>query len=169
MLLAAMVVALVVGSGVALASHITNCTSSPCLGTDGEDVIQGTNASDTIKALAGDDLVKGFGGNDTIYGGRNGDGSAEGIDFLRFPGDERDITNLEGGEDSDTVYGGPGRDFIDAARNDRPLESPSTPVDRSFGGDGNEDIINCGAGPFDRAYLDVHDIDVRNCELNTGF
>ena len=38
--------------GVALANHIVKCTSYPCLGIDGEDVIQGIGA--------GDDLVKGF-------------------------------------------------------------------------------------------------------------
>ena len=118
------------------------------------------------------DLIDGFGGKDTNYGGQSGDGSAEGVDSPRFPPDERDIPNVEGGEDSDTVYGEPGPNFTDAARNDNPLQSPFTRVDSRLGGDGNDhiwavddhvDIVNCGQGEFDSAYPDLYDTDVTNC------
>jgi Ca2+-binding RTX toxin-like protein len=187
-LLIAMVGALVVGSGVALAATTVTCTSNPCPGTTGADVINGTPDPETINALAGNDLVKGFGGsdetyggdgndlvdgfggNDTIYGGRNGDGSAQGTDFSNV-----DITNLEGAEDSDKVYGGGGPDYIDAAAHDDPLESQTPPIDSSFGGsgndrifaaDGNEDIIDCGTGTGDRVLMDPIDTQ-RNCESVT--
>src|SRR5215212_1348986 len=186
LMLVAMVGALVVGSGVALAATTINCTSNPCLGTSGANVLNGTPNPEIMRALAGNDLVKGFGGsdemyggdgndladgfggNDTIYGGDDGDGSADGTDFTNT-----DITNLEGAEDSDIVYGEGGADYIDAASNDKPLESQTPPVDRSFGGpgndriyavDGNEDIIRCGAGANDRARIDAEDNDITGCE-----
>jgi len=186
--LCTVVAALLLASGVALAATTINCTSNPCLGTTGANVINGTPAPETIKAFAGNDLVKGFGGsdetyggdgndlidgfggNDTIYGDRDGDGSAQGTDFSN-----PDITNLEGAEDSDTVYGGGGPDYIDAASHDEPLESLTPPVDSSYGGpgndrifavDGNEDIIDCGKGAGDLVIMDSIDTP-RNCESVT--
>src|SRR5215213_8915846 len=168
LMLVAMVGALVVGSGVALAATTINCTSNPCLGTSGANVLNGTPNPEIMRALAGNDLVKGFGGSDEMYGGDGGDGSADGTDFTNT-----DITNLEGAEDSDKVYGEGGADYIDAASNDKPLESQTPPVDRSFGGpgndriyavDGNEDIIRCGAGANDRARIDAEDNDITGCE-----
>ena len=118
----------------------------------------------------GNDLADGYGGNDTIYGGRNGDGSAQGTDLS-----DPDITNLEGAEDSDWVYGAQGPDYIDAATNDVPFESQTPPVDNSFGGpvndrihavDGNEDTIDCGSGAGDRFLMDPIDTQ-KNCESVT--
>ena len=182
LLLVAMVGALVVGSGVALAASIA-CTANPCLGTPAHDSLEGTNNPEKIKALAGDDrviawgandviygdegndIVEGDPGNDTIYGGPDGDGSADSSSFAD--------TNLEGGNDSDTVYGGGGADVIDAAANDEPYESAAEPVDKSYGGrgndaiyaaDGNKDIINCGRGK-DVAFIDEEiDANIKGCE-----
>jgi Ca2+-binding RTX toxin-like protein len=185
LLLVAMGAALIVGSGVALALTEINCITNPCLGTPDSDNIQGTNDPEEIRALAGDDFVfPQFGndvvygdegsdivsdnwGNDTIYGGPDGDGNAEG-------------GRLDGGEDSDTVYGGGGNDFIDAAAFDEPGAFPNTaPVDRILGGagndriyaaDGNVDKINCGKGRRDRAVIDagidtgIDTNDIRGCE-----
>jgi Ca2+-binding RTX toxin-like protein len=182
LLLVAMVGVLVVGSGVALAASIA-CTANPCLGTPEADSIDGSNNPERIKALAGNDSVIAWGandeiygdegndvvngdpGNDTIYGGPDGDGSVQGTAFTDL--------NLEGGNDSDTVYGGGGADLIDAAANDEPYESAAEPVDRSYGGrgndqiyaaDGNKDIINCGKGR-DVAFIDEEiDANIKGCE-----
>ena len=182
-MLVAMVGILIVGSGVALAASIT-CAANPCLGTPDPDVIHGTNNPEKIKALAandrviawgandeiygdeGNDVVNGDPGNDTIYGGPDGDGSAEGTAFTDL--------NLEGGNDSDTVYGGGGADLIDAAANDDSYESAAEPVDKSYGGrgndiiyaaDGNVDVINCGRGTKDVAYIDEEiDANIKGCE-----
>jgi Ca2+-binding RTX toxin-like protein len=83
--------------------------------------------------------------------------------------------NLEGAEDSDVIYGGGGNDIIDAATQDLPSsEFPTTePVDHSYGGggndrinavDGNEDIINCGRGKGDVAFIDDIDTVIRDCK-----
>jgi Ca2+-binding RTX toxin-like protein len=183
----AMVGALVVGSGAALAADVL-CAANPCLGTRGPDVIEGTDTAETIKAMAGkdiisargqndlvyggegNDLVDGWPGIDVIYGGPNGDGSAQGTDF--------NVLNLQGGEDSDFVYGGGGNDFIDAAAHDLPSQNGAAPVDSSFGGsgndhiyakDGNKDIIDCGRGTKDVAYIDPGiDTDIKGCETQLG-
>jgi Ca2+-binding RTX toxin-like protein len=177
LVLVAMGMTLVMGSGVALAAEIV-CSANPCVGTpDAEDII-GSNNSETIKALAGNDevsslggndeiygdegneVVDGSNGNDTIYGGPDGDGSAYGTAFSDW--------NLEGSEDSDKVYGGGGSDYIDAANNDT-LGS----VDLSYGGrgndrinakDGNVDKINCGRGR-DTVQYDVGTDTVKSCEI----
>ena len=124
------------------------------------------------------DVMDRFGGKDTSYGGPRGDDSAEGVDFPRFPPDKQDISILEGGEDSDTVYGGPYPNIIDAGRNDNPVKSPCTRVESSFGGGGNDhiwavddhiDIVNCGQDELYSAYLDPYDTDVTNCGLNANF
>ena len=175
LLLMAIAGALVVVGGVAYAAAVTcdgegdrDDDTGECRGTKRADSIEGTDGPEVIKALAGNDYVVGFdgadeiyldegndlvdayAGNDTIYGGPDGDGSAQGADFAQ--------TNLEGAEDSDTVYGGGGNDFIDAAEHDTPGS-----VDTSFGQrgndhifavDNNEDIINCGKGNGDVALVD---------------
>ena len=184
LVLVAMVGAFVVGSGVALAATI-DCTTNPCLGTSEPENIFGTSSPEEIRALAGDDFilpnngndviygdegndtVMALYGNDTIYGGPDGDGSAIGT--------SSGYSNLEGEEDSDIVYGGGGNDYIDAAANDKPgAFSTTAPVDSSYGGggndriyaaDGNMDIINCGKGKRDVAFIDVSvDTSIRSCE-----
>ena len=174
LLLLAMAGALVVVGGVAYAAAVTcdgegdrDDDTGECRGTKRADNIAGTDGPEVIKALAGNDLVVGnggadeiyldegndlvdaYGGNDTIYGGPDGDGSDE-DDFAGL--------NLEGAEDSDTVYGGGGNDWIGAAANDTPGS-----VDSSFGQkgndhifaiDNNEDIIDCGGGNGDVALVD---------------
>jgi hypothetical protein len=184
LLVAAMGMALVVGSGVALAATI-DCTTSPCLGTPEPENIFGSANPEEIRALAGGDFIfPGYGndvvygdegndtvlalyGNDTIYGGPDGDGSAIAASF--------GYSNLEGEEDSDTVYGGGGNDYVDAAANDKPGAFPTTaPVDSSYGGagndriytkDGNVDIINCGKGKRDVVIFDKGiDTGIRGCE-----
>jgi hypothetical protein len=113
-----MVVALLVGSGVALAAVIT-CPTGPggeCRGTKLADKITGTSGVDQIYALGGDDSVLARGGADYMQG-------AGGVD------------TLDGGGGDDKTGGGPGNDvFYGGAGNDR-----------VSGGDG-EDEIHGGLG-----------------------
>jgi serralysin len=177
LLLSAMMMMVVLAAGVAVAAEFT-CSTDPCLGTRGNDEIHGTDNPETIRALAGNDYVISNGGNDTIYGeaGKDGVDSAGGNDTI-YGGDGNDgnaAIALIGGEDSDTVYGGKGNDFIDAGAFDRSLESPDPPRDYSYGEggndtidavDGNEDIIDCGAGRKDTVYYDERIDTVTNCEV----
>ena len=99
-LVVAMVEALVVGSGVALAAAIT-CGANPCLGTDDPDFLLGTNAAEEIRALAGNDDVAAQYGNDTVNGGP--DGNVDIIDCGKGSGDvahidrrtDKDVTSCE--------------------------------------------------------------------------
>jgi len=189
LVLLAMGAALLMAGGVAWAATFT-CDQTgdrdpdpgQCSGTPNPDEINGTPGTDEIRALAGNDVVSGFDGsdeiygdegndvvdgwpgNDTIYGGPDDDGSAQGTGF--------DFQNLQGAEGSDTVYGNGGNDWIDAAQNDSPGSE-----DSSFGGsgndrigavDGNVDIINCGKGTRDRAFIDSLDVEVTGCERITA-
>src|SRR5215217_3551322 len=105
-------VALLVGSGVALAAVIT-CPTGPdgeCRGTKLADQITGTIGVDQIYALGGDDFVKGGSDADTMYGGDGNDqvGGGPGNDtFYGGAGNER----LSGGEGEDVIHGGPGDDI----------------------------------------------------------
>lgn len=153
-----------------------------CRGTRHSDVINGSSGSDEIRALAGNDRINphqgndtvfgGMGkdsvdahqGNDTVYGGLDGDGGRVGLRFSKFGG----TVNLEGAEDSDTVYGKEGSDNIDAAATDT-----TGSFDRSLGGrgndriysvDDNEDIVNCGVGTGDVALIDQGIDTPVNCE-----
>ena len=182
LLIGTMALALVLASGVALAATYINCpvnTTNPCNGTPQDDVIFGSDNPQTINALAGNDevlallgddivyggdgsdYVDGFPGNDTIYGGPGSDNKvSEGT---------RTRKGLIGAEDSDTVYGEGGADFIDLA-----TEDTAGSVDKASGGpgndtihafDGNQDIINCGKGTRDHVYFDKGlDSVSRTCE-----
>jgi Ca2+-binding RTX toxin-like protein len=97
LLMTAMALALVLGSGVALALNIVDCEGSGirCVGTNRADLMKGTNGLDAMYARDKNDTLKGFGrgdallgqqGNDTLLGGR-------GQDFVI------------GGEDDDTLRG----------------------------------------------------------------
>jgi Ca2+-binding RTX toxin-like protein len=99
LLLAAIMAALVLSSGVALALNQINCASiqqypqtPACYGTPLNDAIGGREAPDIIYAYAGDDLVNARSGNDVVYAG-------PGVDFAH--GDEGD----------DQMYGARGAFF----------------------------------------------------------
>ena len=92
--LAAVAVALVLGSGVALAALVE--------GNDRDNQLTGTNHADTIRAYAGEDLVWGLSGRDQIYGGYGSDQL-----FGNRYGD-----TIVGGTGTDRLYGGYGDDHI---------------------------------------------------------
>ena len=81
----AMVVALMLGSGVALAALVE--------GNNGDNTLTGTNRADTIHAYGGEDVVRALSGRDEIHGGYGAD-------------------QLYGGRYGDTIYGGKGTDRL---------------------------------------------------------
>ena len=82
LVLAAMALALLLASGVALA--VTK------VGTPRDDTISGTNGPDQIDGRAGDDDIFSRGGRDTLYGGKGDDRLVGGprIGILRSSGDK---------------------------------------------------------------------------------
>ena len=90
----AMAVALVLGSGVALAALVE--------GNDRDNALTGTNYADTIRAYGGEDLVWALSGRDHIYGGY-------GSDHLYGNGYGDTIF---GGKGTDRLYGGYGDDHL---------------------------------------------------------
>ena len=90
----AMAVALVLGSGVALAALVE--------GNDRSNQLTGTDYADTIRAYAGNDVVWALSGRDRIYGGSGSDhlyGNAYG-------------DTISGGKGTDRLYGGYGSDHL---------------------------------------------------------
>ena len=133
------VVVLALASGMALARSFDcgNPANGPCRGTNRPDEIRGTNGSDAIYGRDGVDIIDGDmaatdGANDTIVGG---DGADEIYDALLA-------------DDTDTIRGGPGNDYIDV--HDGPTGA---------------DTVDCGPGAKDRVYFDrgVDQI-AANCE-----
>lgn len=100
LLLTAMVVAMVLGSGIALAAAIS--------GTQGDDTLRGTEQNDQIYGLNGEDNVSDLAGDDQLYGGAGPD------DLIGSTGKDE----LYGGSGLDSISGGPGADFINSADND---------------------------------------------------
>lgn len=91
------------------------------------------------------------------------------------------IDDLDGQEDGDRIYGGPGNDVISAvppepAPDEDTGEAPPQPVEpveHSYGGrgndtfyavDGHKGVIECGLGKGDTVYFDPGDDTVRGCE-----
>jgi Ca2+-binding RTX toxin-like protein len=105
------------------------------VGTFGPDTLQGTSQMDRLYALGAADVIRGMAGNDDCYGG-------SGADEIRCgPGNDR----IDGGFGEDDLFGGSGNDTILAA-------------------DGRVDLVDCGAGDNDTAYVDELDDPVENCE-----
>lgn len=154
-------VALVVGSGSALAATI-RCDGGRCEGTRDSDTLKGSGARDIMYGKGADDRIYGAGGGDEMYGG-------SGKDFLR------------GGNGADEMYGGPHNDdFYGEAGNDyfygssgRDRMSGGSGRDHLYGGkyndtiasqDGVVDVVNCGPGNYDAVVIDRSLDRVTNCE-----
>lgn len=160
LLLAVMTMAIVLGSGIALAANIA-CGGTDCRGTDNPDTIRGSVARNVIYAFRGNDLVYGNGGNDEAYGNVGNDvvrGGPANDEVYGGSGDDQvygdgGTDGVYGGSGADAVIGGPGVDEIyGGSENDR-LNSE----------DGVAEIIDCGLG-FDTANVDVGVDNVSNCE-----
>jgi Ca2+-binding RTX toxin-like protein len=182
---AAMLVAMLVASGVAIAANI-QCPNRPdngCEGTKKADTITGTPQPDQIRARGGDDRVSARGGDgdfsiggsgkDRVRGNAGSDdaigGSISGnfeTGDLKFADNSDDV--VKGGDGNDTtvaggfgkgghdrLYGGEGNDTMYAAQRRFP-----------FRGDVriNKEMVNCGPGQ-DVAYIDRGVDEVKdNCE-----
>ena len=85
LLIAAMAVALSLGSGVALAALVE--------GDNADNTLKGTNNADSIYAFAGDDVLYALMGADHLYGNRGAD-------------------RIFGGKGQDLLYGGYGDDHV---------------------------------------------------------
>jgi Ca2+-binding RTX toxin-like protein len=139
--LAAMALAMLLASGVALAVNK--------IGTDGPDTLSGTKKADNLLGKGGKDVLHGLGGGDDLVGGTGNDAvwgdrgsdnllGAEGNDYLS------DGAFTEFSEDN--LSSGGGNDVLDA------INQPA------FG-----DTIVCGRG-FDRVLADRKDVVAPDCE-----
>lgn len=96
MLVAAMLVAMVVASGAALAEKIAGGNGDNRLvGTNGRDVISGAAGNDDIYGKGKTDRLFGDSGDDDVFGGKGGDA-------------------LQGGLGQDDLFGQRGSDFVNA-------------------------------------------------------
>jgi Ca2+-binding RTX toxin-like protein len=174
LLLAAMAVALVVASGVALAVNKIG-TDGPdrLMGTNGDDNLLGRGGNDRLFSLAGDDTLLGGPGKDLVFGGRVVGSCCDDDDYAG--GDK----NLDGGPGNDGVEGGKGSDNIVGGRGNDWLFEGAEPdvakIDHLSAGPGNDavwvlnwspvgkDILSCGSG-FDRVLADRTDVIAADCE-----
>jgi len=83
------------------------CTTDPCKGTKGDDVICGTDGPEEIRGGGGCDLICGFGGDDVLRGGACKDDLIGGDHDNSDPGDI-----CRGGGDVDISTGATCEDFL---------------------------------------------------------
>jgi Ca2+-binding RTX toxin-like protein len=105
-------------------------------GTSGSDDLIGTDKDDVIHASGGADYVSGLAGPDVLYAGAGND------TVVGREGNDR----IYGNSGSDTLFGNHGNDTIDSA------------------GDQVKDVVKCGFGEADTAYVDKIDSVKENCE-----
>ena len=105
-------------------------------GTTGPDDLVGTDQADVIHGGGGIDYVSGLADADLLYGGAAND-------------------TVVGREGNDTIYGNPGSDML--------FGNLCKDTITSFG-DRGEDVVNCGAGKGDTAYVDEIDRVNKDCE-----
>lgn len=162
-------------------------------GTGEGEVLDGSAWRDIVTGLAGDDELSGSGGEDRLIGGAGDDTllggdmadrleGGYGADLLVGGPFKQDIYShvddrLLGGPGPDDLRGGPGRDDLNGdSGNDVLRGGPDADV--MSGGPGNDrifasgdsphddipDIVRCGAGRRDVAYLDPED-KASGCEI----
>ena len=125
--LAAMALALLLASGVALAVNK--------IGTNGPDTLMGTDGNDNLIGRGGNDKLFALNGRDNLLGGR-------GKDYIdTHPTRVRSGNRAQGGPGNDIVVGGAGFDnVLDDAGNDFLIDDgdPKLSLDKLSGGDGND-------------------------------
>jgi Ca2+-binding RTX toxin-like protein len=99
LLLTALMAALLLSSGMAVAATISCKVGVDCFGTKRVDTLKGTAGQDHIHARGGGDTVKGFAKHDEVYGQLGAD-------------------RLFGGPGSDYLIGGAGNDALGGGRGD---------------------------------------------------
>ena len=157
LLLASLVFALLLASGVAFAATI-NCTPGElrCVGTSGSDTIYGTDGQDGIEGRGGNDKLYGRGGEDRTTDTSNGLEGGDGDDVIRG-GDGQD--HLFGDRGTDRVFGGRGRDLISGETHNYVGPAPGDLLVGGPGGDffrardGQKDKVYCGTG-VDEVFAD---------------
>ncbi len=165
LVLAAMLLALLLASGVAWAVNK--------VGTNGPDTLRGTNRADNLFGKGGQDDLLALGGNDNLLGGSGRDNVFGGNERRPGGGDK----NLAGGSGNDVIFGGNGSDnLLGGGGNDLLVDGPprESSEDKLSAGAGNDvldavnrpafgDVILCGRG-FDRVLADRKDTVAPDCE-----
>ena len=168
-MLAAVALALVLASGVALAVNE--------VGTDGPDTLRGTNGADNLAGRGGNDAIFSLAGKDHVLGGPGKDfllGGKLPRGLLRPLGGDK---NISGGPGNDAVFGGTGADDLSGDDGNDWLSDGAfteSSEDNLSGGGGDDvlDTINrpafrdnivCGSG-FDRVRADREDVVSPDCE-----
>jgi Ca2+-binding RTX toxin-like protein len=105
-------------------------------GTSGPDDLVGTDSTDVIHASGGADYVSGLAAADLLYAGAGND------TVVGREGNDR----IYGNTGSDTLFGNESNDTINSA------------------GDEVKDVVKCGIGKNDTAFVDEIDSVKENCE-----
>ena len=105
-------------------------------GTSGPDDLVGTDNEDVIHASGGADYVSGLAAPDLLYAGEGND-------------------TVVGREGNDRIYGNAGSDTLFGNHNNDTINSA---------GDQTRDVVKCGFGDADTAYVDKIDSVKKNCE-----
>ena len=167
LLLVMMVVALVVGSGVALAAVKFGTQGSDHLvGTEGEDVLYGKVGNDGLAGKGEDDVLYGDEGSDALHGGSfdldeifAGRRMVPDGEDRVYGGDGNDC--VWGGSEDDVLYGGAGSDFVGTYCLDFVMDTGN---DVMYAGSGN-DFIMAVEAPF--RYPNLQERDVVFCGPGT--
>jgi Ca2+-binding RTX toxin-like protein len=129
-----------------------------CLGTTGDDIINGGGAGEIIDGLTGNDIINAGGGDDDVCGGGGDDKIHGGNGNDRLIGDAL-LCKTTGDPGSDKITGGPGNDIL---THNHAWET---------GPDGHKDFVDCGPGD-DTVYVNTsvdQDQVATNCEhVNAG-
>jgi Ca2+-binding RTX toxin-like protein len=72
------------------------------------------------------------------------------------------VDNIQGLGGDDTIYGKGSNDFL---AGDQAFEQTLRGNDKVYGGEGDEDVINCGRGTQDIVRYDVGLDTITNCEI----
>lgn len=133
-----------VGAAGSSKTNVIVGTSHPdhLIGTGGADLIKGKGANDRLEGRGGPDTIKGQGGFDVLKGQRGPDV------LLGGPGGAKEV-------------GGPGRDEFNSI-DGKPVGGEGRTIVRAR--DGTRDVIDCGAGKNDVAYVDRAEDGVVDCE-----
>ena len=105
-------------------------------GTSGPDDLVGTDQADVIHASGGVDYVSGLAGPDLLYAGAGND-------------------TMVGRDGNDSIYGNTGSDTLFGNESNDTINSA---------GDRGKDVVKCGLGDADTAYVDEEDWVKENCE-----
>ena len=165
LLLSAMVLTLLVASGVAWAVNK--------VGTDGRDFLKGTNGADNLLGKGENDRIFGLAGKDNLLGGTGKDVVSGGSERRPLGGHKNVVGGpgndaLFGGSGSDNILGNEGNDFLIDGEDRHPAK------DTLSGGEGNDvfgvfndpagkDVVACGDG-LDWVFADRKDVLAPDCE-----